>query len=89
MSAVDGDRICAFPCLDDSGSGLHMRESGMSLRQYAAIKLKVPDSGIDWLDAMILKSLRDDFALANVSLDTHYAYAVADAMLAARKGGAS
>lgn len=37
---------------------------GMTLRQYAAIKLKVPDSGTDWLDAMIKKSLKDDFALA-------------------------
>lgn len=35
---------------------------GMTLRQYAAIKLKVPDSGTDWLDEMIAKSLRDDFA---------------------------
>lgn len=35
---------------------------GMTLRQYAAIKLKVPDSGEDWLDAMILTALRNDFA---------------------------
>ncbi len=35
---------------------------GMTLRQYAAIKLKVQDSGLDWLDEMIAKSLRDDFA---------------------------
>ena len=35
----------------------------MTLRQYAAIKLKVPDSGDDWLDAMIEESLRDDFAV--------------------------
>jgi hypothetical protein len=34
----------------------------MTLRQYAAIKLKVPDSGTDWLDEMIVKSLRNDFA---------------------------
>ena len=36
--------------------------SGMSLRAYAAIKLGVPDSGIDWLDDMIRKSVRDLFA---------------------------
>ena len=36
--------------------------AGMTLRQYAAIKLKVPDSGTDWLDEMIVKSLRNDFA---------------------------
>lgn len=29
---------------------------GMTLRQYAAIKLKVPDSGTDWLDEMIVKA---------------------------------
>jgi len=34
----------------------------MSLRQYAAIKLRVPDSGEEWLDDMIRKSLRDEFA---------------------------
>lgn len=35
---------------------------GLSLRQYAAIKLRVPDSGEEWLDEMILRSLRDEFA---------------------------
>ena len=34
----------------------------MTLRQYAAIKLRVPNSGTDWLDEMILKSLRDELA---------------------------
>ncbi|MGH9631965.1 MAG: hypothetical protein ACRD7E_26980 [Bryobacteraceae bacterium] len=28
----------------------------MSLRIYAAIHLRVPDSGIDWLDEMIRRS---------------------------------
>jgi len=36
--------------------------TGMTLRQYAAIKLKVPNSGTDWLDDMIRQSLKDDFA---------------------------
>ena len=40
--------------------------TGMTLRQYAAIKLKVPDSGTDWLDDMIRQSLRDDFALQGI-----------------------
>ena len=35
---------------------------GMTLRQYAAIKLRVPNSGTDWLDEMIVQSLRDGFA---------------------------
>ena len=37
-------------------------EGGMTLRQYAAIKLRVPNSGTDWLDEMIRTSLRDEFA---------------------------
>ena len=41
------------------------KQSGMTLRQYAAIKLRVPNSGTDWLDEMIRTSLRDDLA-ANV-----------------------
>lgn len=36
--------------------------TGLSIRQYAAIKLKVPNSGTDWLDEMIRQSLRDEFA---------------------------
>jgi hypothetical protein len=38
-------------------------EPGMTLRQYAAIKLKVPDSGTDWLDDMIRKSNEFDMML--------------------------
>ena len=59
----------AFPCdtivMRDEKGRLHGHEissAGMTLRQYAAIKLKVPDSGTDWLDAMITKSLLNDFA---------------------------
>ena len=33
---------------------------GMSLRTFAAIHLRVPDSGIDWLDAMIRRSRQLD-----------------------------
>lgn len=58
---------------------------GMTLRQYAAIKLKVPDSGEDWLDDMILASLRDDFALALGTDDYVYAYNRANKALEARK----
>jgi hypothetical protein len=32
-------------------------KAGMTLRQYAAIHLKVPDSGTDWLDDMIRQSM--------------------------------
>jgi hypothetical protein len=34
----------------------------MSLRAYAAIKLRVPNSGIDWLDDMIREAKRDEVA---------------------------
>ena len=70
--------------------------SGMSLRAYAAIKLRVPDSGIDWLDEMIRKSLRDKSAEAAISIGktpAEYrngiavaAYSLADALLIAREG---
>lgn len=39
-------------------------KEGLSPRCYAAIKLKVPDSGEDWLDAMIIKANRKELALA-------------------------
>lgn len=35
---------------------------GMTLRQYAAIHLRVPNSGDDWLDDMIREAQRNDFA---------------------------
>lgn len=38
------------------------KNGGMTLRQYAAVKLRVPNSGTDWLDEMIRTSLRDDLA---------------------------
>lgn len=49
----------AFPVPNDANVN---RQEGMTLRQYAAIKLKVPDSGVDWLDDMIERSRRDDLA---------------------------
>lgn len=39
---------------------LHL--AGMSLREYAAIHLRVPNSGTDWLNEMIRQSRRDWFA---------------------------
>ena len=75
------------------------KQSGMTLRQYAAIKLRVPNSGTDWLDEMIRESLRDDLAAkAMQGICAHHdswglpiagfpanAYAMADAMLKARE----
>ena len=40
---------------------------GMTIRQYAAIHLRVPNSGLAELDAMINQRLRDDIMLAAIS----------------------
>lgn len=48
-------------------------QQGMSLRAYAAIHLRVPESKIDWLDAMITNAKRDEFAgqaLAGMTANT-------------------
>ena len=73
---------------------------GMTLRQYAAIKLRVPNSGTDWLDEMIRTSLRDELAakamqgicahhdtwgLPDAGITTKAAYAMADATIKARE----
>lgn len=74
---------------------------GMTLRQYAAIKLRVPNSGTDWLDEMIRESLRDELAgkamqgMAGSSSYCEYgwcqsdlsgqAYEISDAMIKARE----
>ena len=52
---------------------------GMTLRQYAAIRLRVPDSGTDWLDEMIVKSRNFD-----VNDSTLAMFRSTDAMLKAR-----
>lgn len=90
----------AFPISRESSFSKNFE--GMSLREYAAIKLRVPDSGTDWLDAMIERSLRDEFAgkamqahcsgLAAANIGdwhnevTRLAYLTANAMLKASKG---
>jgi hypothetical protein len=70
---------------------------GKTLREYAAIHLMVPNSGKDWLDDMIRKAQRDQFAAkamqALVTADqmtprdyvANDAYGYADAMLKARE----
>lgn len=60
----DGGPAFPIPCQDDRDCGPRFENGygGMSLRQYAAIKLRVPDSGTDWLDNMIRQSLRTDLA---------------------------
>lgn len=52
----------AFPFTCQGATTAPEAYYGMTLREYAAIKLRVPDSGTDWLDEMIRKSVRDYFA---------------------------
>ncbi|QKS60447.1 hypothetical protein [Cupriavidus gilardii] len=87
----------AFPCQAEGWT--RSDASGLTARQYAAIHLRVPDSGTDWLDDMIRKAQRDYFAAkamqglcANDGYNNHSpatianeAYGMADAMLAARE----
>lgn len=96
----------AFPSLNAEMNGIDSDgnerwetepSGGLTIRQYAAIKLKVPDSGDKWLDEMIERSRRDDVAamsMQGLSVAfpswTHNeiaraAYGQADAMLEARK----
>jgi hypothetical protein len=89
----------AFPSPPSQHSnGFYSTGEGMTLRQYAAIKLRVPESGTDWLDDMIRKSNRDYFAAAalqgmlsdeciagSVLQLAENTYSYADAMLKARE----
>lgn len=63
----------AFPRWGNYGVG---SQDSVSLQAYAAIKLRVPESGIKWLDAMIRRSNRNKIAamalngwMANVQCD--------------------
>ena len=95
MSQPINDGGQAFPRavqFDDAFISGH----GMTLRQYAAIKLAVPDSGLPWLDEMIVQSNRERLAAAalpQVDQRSHgtpddialECYQLADAMLKARE----
>jgi len=52
----------AFPGMQGQTVAGTWWEPGQNLRAYAAIQLRVPDSGIDWLDAMIREKARRDLA---------------------------
>jgi hypothetical protein len=93
MSAPINDGGYAFPSIISDPAFLRW-EPGVTLRQYAAIKLRVPESGTDWLDDMIRKSNRDYFAAhainevgwyENMDNSAAMAYLIADAMLKARE----
>lgn len=59
MSNQINDGGPAFP----TPAGIQHND-GMTLRQYAAINLRVPDSGLPWLDKMIVQSNRERLAAA-------------------------
>ena len=54
MSNEDG----SSPAFPQEPSGFV--DSGLSQRAYAAIHLRVPDSGLPWLDTMIERARRYD-----------------------------
>ena len=56
MSNIDNAAMSSESCTIPDGV-FHWGESGLSKREYAAIHLKVPDSGDSDLDKMIMQSL--------------------------------
>jgi hypothetical protein len=77
------DNYSAFPVYDsrDSSSDYECIDAGMSLRQYAAIHLRVPRSGDPELDAMIRESRRIEFAEKALGIITDKAMTFPDAKL--------
>ena len=68
----------AFPCLDDNGNGLYMRDPGMTLRDYFAGQA---------LPAAIMRNYGNDWGkdgVRHLPLAAEWAYRAADAMLTAR-----
>jgi len=56
--------LAAFPMQASDVAGSYDADPGITVQQYAAIKLRVPNSGCGWLDEMITESLRNEFAAA-------------------------
>ncbi len=52
---------------DDEKSDVGWICGGLTARQYAAIHLRVPDSGEDWLDRMIRQARRMDVIEKNAA----------------------
>ncbi len=79
MSAPINDGGPAFPSAVLFDQAI-VDSKGMTLRQYAAIKLCVPDSGLPWLDDMIVKARN-----CNVVDGTLVMFRSTDALLKARE----
>lgn len=70
---------------DASGAlaGTFVKSAGLTKREYAAIHLRVPDSGDEVIDAMIRKAQRRDVAVAIYTTDDQRWCAVnADSVIA-------
>jgi len=66
MSTQDGGpgQEPAFPSSTDRADEGFVGYFGISARDYACIHLKVPETGKDWLDAIITKAERRELAAA-------------------------
>ena len=67
MAELNDDGGPAFPTNGPAWSdcprcGIRFQTCGMTLREYACIQLRVPETGKPWLDAIINKSRADQFA---------------------------
>ena len=99
MSNTPNAPAFPFPAYTYPNGEINFGEGGITIQEYAAIQLRVPDSGTAWLDVMIRKSQRNELAakaLQGFLLDDNgdfsdriwmaeKAYAFADAMLRARE----
>ena len=46
-----------------AGHTLNHGQVGLTKKEYAAIHLRIPESGVDWLDRMIAKAEKRDLAV--------------------------
>lgn len=94
MSKLENNGGSAFPIVTEQAVG----STGLSKRDYACIHLRVPDSEHEWLNDIIRKAQRDEFAAKamaalimaiphgdNAIGYAQEAYEMADAMLKTRE----
>ena len=90
----EGQEQPAFP----SHASLGNLSTGIAMKDYACIHLKVPKTGKPWLDALITESLRNEMAgramqglmafpgQSTITKIAEYSYKCTDAMLSTGKG---
>ena len=47
----------------EAGHTLNHGQVGLTKKEYAAIHLRIPESGVDWLDRMVAKAEKRDIAV--------------------------